>query len=210
MKHLALILITALGLPAMLPSKSCDTSTPVFNSSEHGVAYCTTKGTLFSRSAQVVGKNLDVDAKMSWSDVGDRTQIEVSVPLNAFKSGSKKRDKHVAEILGSPAFTGISFKSDWLGTEMLCDSIERGETSLQGTLEIKGEGYPVSFDLEFQSISSSAVVMGSLGTTFSELNVSVPKVGPGGMIAKPHDNLMLFVQLHLDKIGKAGSLQQCF
>ena len=146
---------------------------------------------------------------MTWTDAADRAQVEVSVPLQSFKSGSKKRDKHVAEILGAPDFTSINFSTEWLEAEMLCESISQGSFALPGSLEVKGTRFPVIFDLQFSSVNARGIVKGLLETTFSDLNVTVPKVGPGGMIAKPHENLKLFVQLQLDSVHRADSLLQC-
>ena len=146
---------------------------------------------------------------MTWSDDIDQTQIEVSVPLQSFKSGSKKRDKHVAEILGAPDYTGISFNTGWIEADMLCESISQGNMVLPGSLEVKGTRFPVNFDLQFSSVDAKLIVEGSLKTTLSELEVEVPKVGPGGMIAKPHEDLELFVHLYLAKVDGGNALLQC-
>ncbi|MEM8484854.1 MAG: YceI family protein [Bacteroidota bacterium] len=209
MKYDSLILAIAFSLSALLTQHPCD-SKVIFKSDEHGVAYCTTKGTLFKRNAVVVGKNLDIAARLTWSATADQAQVEVAVPVRSFRSGSKKRDKHVAEILGAPEHARIHFRTEWLDADMLCESVVQQNWMLPGSLELKGIRFPVDFNLQFSSATSIPIVKGSLQTTFSTLSIEVPSVGPGGMIARPHDDLQLFVQLHLEKIDGAGALHHCF
>ncbi len=132
------------------------------------------------------------------------------MPIQSLNSGSRKRDKHVAKILGAPEYASIHFRTEWLEAGVLCERIAQRNWVVPGNLVLKGTHFPVDFELEFSAAASNLIAAGSLKTTFSRLGVEVPSVGPGGMIARPHDNLDLFVHLQLERVDSAESLLQCF
>ena len=174
---------------------------------QHGVAYRATKDVLFGlRDATVVGRSADVTASLSWLEGGDNLRIQAAVGVRSFDSGNGRRDRHVAEILGAPEHPQISFTTEWMDVDAFREGIARGTLRLLGELEVGGRRVPVDFELRFVTDAGRASVEGTLMTTFSALDVDVPQVGPGGMIAAPHDELELFVRLHLDRVPGAAPL----
>jgi hypothetical protein len=142
------------------------------------VGYRTVKGMLWFADAEVVGTVCGAPIVIAPVDEG-RT-LRVTLPTR-FDSGNGKRDAHVAEILGPDMAFEAPLPDLWEAG--LPPAIE-----LAGTLLLQGRRIPLP--VVFRQLPGGDYGF-SVSTTFSALGVNVPNVGPGGMVARPRDDLTL-------------------
>jgi polyisoprenoid-binding protein YceI len=187
------------------PGRQADT---LFDRGAHCVAYRTTKRAFF-REVTVVGRSCDVSAAIVWEPDGVMAHIEVDVPVRSLSSGSGRRDRDVRRILEAEAHPRIRFRSDPVASEWLRRASGTGDWRLAGTLEIAGRQRSAAFELatvrELDHLRIDAV----FATTFAALGVVVPRVGPGGIIADPGEDVELLVRLRLDRV-EGGARTQTF
>jgi hypothetical protein len=177
----------------------------VFEPGEHCVAYRTIKNMWFGSEVEVVGRSCEVDAKLVAADAAG-TQVVVSVPIKSLHSGNMLRNGTVADLLGVKLQPDLRFTSYPLDAELLRDGIARGSFVLPGTLRLGETPYPVEFPLAIVDRDGQRSIEGRLETTFAAFDIEVPTV-MGGFIAKPHEEVELFVQLDAARVeGLAGWL----
>ena len=141
------------------------------------VAYKTTKGMFYVSEVEVVGMNCNVQFQKS------NTSIQVIIPVENFDSSNSKRDSEVALILGGSKKMPLRF-------ELLIPKNSKQET-ISGKLFIKDSPKDITLNL-FQEQNK---IRFSVQTKFSTLGITVESVGPGGLIAKPKDELTLYGQV---------------
>lgn len=147
--------------------------------SQRCVGYRTIKGMLWFADAEVVGTACGAPIAIAQEAHG-RT-LRVTLPTR-FDSGNGRRDAHVAELLGSELAYEAAMPER--PAAELPETIE-----LAGTLVVQGRRVPLPVALRRLSGGDYGF---SVSTTFSALGVDVPPVGPGGMVARPRDDLTLF------------------
>jgi hypothetical protein len=69
-----------------------------------------------------------------------------------------------------------------------------------------GNTFPVKFTLNFTDQGGLFLIEGKLITSFSDLNIEVPTVDPGGLFADTRDYLELLVHLQSNKISGAENI----
>lgn len=200
-----LLVLTALAaVPVALSIQS--PHLPPLAADQYGAVYRTAKGMYFGlRTVEVVGRTADVDARVVWLDDGARFRVEAAVPVATFDSGNGRRDRHVAEILGAPEDPELQFRSEPTMLDAFRAALQRGDAPLPGHLRIRGDRVPVAFAIRLVGDAMPSVE-GRLQGTFSALGVTVPDVGPVGLVAAPQDTLELFVRLPVDRIPGADRL----
>jgi polyisoprenoid-binding protein YceI len=204
----AVVLVPLLSLSALVAQ---DASPPYglvdefLGRGDHCVAYRTSKRAFF-RETEVVGRNCSVSARIAWQRDGAMAVVEVDVAIVGFESGSRRRDRDVAKILRADEHPAIRFRSHPVAVEWLRRARAPGEWRLQGVLEIAGERHPVVFDVLTANDADHLRIDAVLVTTFAELNVVVPRVGPRGIIADPGEDLELLVRLRLDRVEGEGAV----
>ena len=145
------------------------------------VAYKTTKGMLYVSKVDVIGINCDVRIEKQ------TRKIRVLIPVEKFDSGHFKRDSEVAFLLGGSEKTPLEFELNLLKDPSPSSVPEK----VTGRLWINKSPKDVTLQLSKTSDAIRFVVP----TKFSELGVRVDPVGPGGLIAKPQDELVLYGQI---------------
>ena len=199
MKNITIVLLSAIMLT--LGSQAAFAEEDVFALDEHCLAYKTEKSMFFFAGFEVIGKSCDVQAEIHWQDSEEQAQVEVSVPVSSFDSGNSLRDGDIPEILRAELTPEIRFISNWLSRTDMQKMLENQSADVSGMLEVAGNTFPVKFTLSFKDQGAFYLIEGKLITSFSELKVEVPTVGPGGLLAEPRDYLELLVHLRSDKIS---------
>ena len=69
-----------------------------------------------------------------------------------------------------------------------------------------GNTFPVKFTLNFTDQGGLFLIEGKLITSFSDLNIEVPTLGPDGLLADTRDYLELLVHLQSNKISGAENI----
>lgn len=151
------------------------------NAEQTCVAYKTTKGMFYVSEVDVLGIQCNVPIKKS------NSTIQVSIPVDKFNSGNSKRDSEVALILGDTEMIPLRFEAS-IPKEANPDSIP---ATLAGKLFIKNKPNDIILNLT----KEQGVIRFSIQTKFSTLGLKVESVGPGGLIAKPMDDLYLYGQI---------------
>ena len=199
MKNFIIVLLT--GISLTFGSQAAFAEEDVFALDEHCLAYKTEKSMFFFAGFEVIGKSCDVQAEIHWQDSEEQAQVEVSVPVSSFDSGNSLRDGDIPEILRAELTPEIRFISNWLSRTDMQKMLENQSADFSGMLEVAGNTFPVKFALSFKDQGAFYLIEGKLITSFSELKVEVPTVGPGGLLAEPRDYLELLVHLRSDKIS---------
>ena len=199
MKNFIIVLLT--GISLTFGSQAAFAEEDVFALDEHCLAYKTEKSMFFFAGIEVIGKSCDVQAEIHWQDSEEQAQVEVSVPVSSFDSGNSLRDGDIPEILRAELTPEIRFISNWLSRTDMQKMLENQSADVSGMLEVAGNTFPVKFTLNFTDQGAFYLIEGKLITSFSELKVEVPTVGPGGLLAEPRDYLELLVHLRSDKIS---------
>lgn len=150
------------------------------------VAYQTTKGMFYVSNVDVVGINCSVTLAKT------NNNIQVTIPVAKFDSGNSKRDSEVAVIIGGANLAALRFEA------MLPVNLKKNEIppTINGKLFIKGKENIVTLNLS----QSSSSIRFKVITKFSTLGVKVNPVGPGGLIAEPQDDLILYGQIPMSLI----------
>lgn len=173
-----LLLLILFGISSSLLANVFDQ----FNSNQVCVAYKTTKGMFYLADVDVVGINCSVKVEIR----SDKTMI-VSIPVQKFNSDNSKRDSEVAIILGGSDLTPLRFEMQ-IPKDSNLDSIP---STITGKLYINGNANSVTLHLS----KTSSTIRFQVKTKFSTLGIKVESVGPGGLIAKPKDDLFLYGQI---------------
>ncbi|MBC8220796.1 MAG: YceI family protein [Proteobacteria bacterium] len=199
MKKIIIVLLSAIMLT--LGSQAAFAEENVFAPDEHCLAYKTEKSMFFFDGVEVIGKSCEVKAEIRWQDSTEQAQVEVSVPVTSLDSANSFRDGEMPEILKAELSPNIRFISNWLSRTDMQKMLENQSADFSGMLEVAGNTFPVKFALSFKDQGAFYLIEGKLITSFSELKVEVPTVGPGGLLAEPRDYLELLVHLRSDKIS---------
>jgi polyisoprenoid-binding protein YceI len=179
----------------------------IFKSADHCVAYKTSKKMLFLFTPAVIGKNCGATASLEWNSENTKAQIKIVIPVDRFESGPGPRDGHVAEILGGKNLNPMVFNSQFIERSSLANLFKNGSMPIVGNLEINGEGHDVTFTSTVVDRGEKKIIIALLETSFSELEVTVPKVGPGGIIAEIKDELELIAHFQTGMVKGVGHLE---
>ncbi len=172
----------------------------IFDVDDHCVAYRTIKDMLFGFDAEVIGRSCEVTASLVTGEEEAEPRIVVTVPAKSLKSGNFLRNRAVADLLGAKVQPNLVFTSSPIDVESLRGDVDRGRFVLSGMLALGGREYPVDFPLELVGHGGRHYVKGRLKTTFEAFEVKVPTVA-FGLVARPHEELELVVQLELERVA---------
>lgn len=161
------------------------------------VAYRTHKDTLFASNVEVLGRNCGVSVQVERDAAGERFRVLVTVPVDGFDSGVGRRDRHVAEILGGAEKSPVAFTSVWLDADAFRALLAGESAPLGGELRIRGVSQPVTVKVSANRAAAGRMLRARLVTTFAALGVTVPTVGPFGMIARPKPEVEILGQFLL-------------
>ena len=178
----------------------------VFTTDEHCLAYKTEKTMFFFADIEVIGKSCDVKSEIRWKDNTEQAQVEISVPVKSLDSANSSRDEQMPEILKAELSPDIRFISTWLSRMDMQKMLKEQNAEVPGKLEVAGNTFPVKFTLNFTDQGRIFLIEGKLITSFSNLNIEVPSVGPSGLLADTRDYLELLVHLQSDKINGADKI----
>lgn len=195
------VLLCASGL-ALLPASQTQAGTPLIASGKHCVAWKTKKTLALVKREEPVGMNCSASVKAL--KVGANYSAEVTVPISAFHSGEKDRDKEVLKILKANISPNLVFKVSPLPASAWQGMLQRGSGAVHGQLYIAGKPYPLGTTIHVQKNGGHIEVSGAIFTKFSELGIKPPEVGPGGSIAKADDYLELHFNFRSDKLLNSG------
>ena len=109
-KHVFVAICILLGPSFALGSLSIS---KVFTSEDHCVAYHTEKTFFLLRTVDVFGKNCDISSQVI-PEPGDKSYVEVAIPILSFESGEVERDRDVAKLLQVDKAKEIIFQSESL------------------------------------------------------------------------------------------------
>lgn len=171
-----------------------ESESSIFPLGSHCTAYRVNKKMFFVATVEVIGRNCEINARFVSSNTG-QVSIEVFIPAIGFRSGSEKRDKHVAEMVGSPGHPNLIFHSSALSPETWRKALKKGSLQLTGFLRIKGKKHLIETSVRFMRNKNGWEADGVIKTKFSKFNMKPPRVGPGGLIADTKDLLELHFHL---------------
>ena len=160
----------------------------------------------FFEGVEVIGKSCEVKAEIRWQDSTEQAQVEVSVPVTSLDSANSFRDEQMPEILKAELTPNIRFISTWLSRTDMQNILEEQNAEVSGILEVAGNTFPVKFTLNFTDQGGFFLIEGKLITSFSDLNIEVPNLGPSGLFADTRDYLELLVHLQSNKISGAENI----
>lgn len=186
-------LLTTASAWAALPAKQ------VLTSGQHCVAWRTAKTLAMVKRAEAIGTNCSITVQAS-SAGGGKYQAKVIVPIRAFNSQEKDRDKEVLNILKANQQPNLEFTTLPLTLDQWKGMLSRGQGAVRGTLKIGGKSYPVNSVAKVRKSGSNIEVYGVVKTKFTSLGIPAPQVGPGGSIAKVDDELELHYNLVSSKV----------
>ncbi|MCZ8157914.1 MAG: hypothetical protein O9264_17470 [Leptospira sp.] len=152
------------------------------------VAYETTKGMFFVTNVNVIGINCSVTIEKS------EKMIRIIIPVSEFDSGLAKRDSEVSFLLGGPSLVPMRYEFS-----LPKDIQNSARPIINGNLYIKEIPNSVILNLS----KKENVTQFQFNTKFSTLGVKVNSVGPGGIIANPTDDLIIYGQVPNNLISKS-------
>ncbi|MCB1172558.1 MAG: YceI family protein [Leptospiraceae bacterium] len=144
-------------------------------------SYEVRKDVALLQTVSVTGKNCAL--RLELTEKGAQKHIQVRIPVAALTSGNARRDRHVQEILGAELFFQAAVAGDFLAR------LGTGHLVVDGTIRLKGQNYPIAFQMQRQGANLTGVHQGTL----TALGIKPPVAGPGGLIARAHDALVLRV-----------------
>ena len=174
---------------------------PIFTPQEHCLAYQTEKEMFFISGVEVVGKSCDLTTDIQLSENEKQIKIVISVPVKSFDSDSGTRDEHVFEILSGETEPNVTFTADPIDVAALKEGVAKGQMDVAGLLKIAKGEHQVTFKVQFKKEDNTVIASGRLDTTYSKLNITVPTVGPGGLIADVADKISFLLHLRADKLS---------
>ena len=178
----------------------------VFDNSEHCVAYKAGKTMFYFVDITVVGKGCQVLSELKLSDDGEMVQTIVSLAVKSIDSENGNRDDHVLELLKEESFPNLIFTSEMSNIKNIKGAIEKGKMVLIGKLKVAENEFDVKFPLTWVKSGNGYLVTGALQTSFINLGLKAPKVGPGGMVADVDDGLEILIHLQSEKIKNFDKL----
>ena len=202
-RRFALLLAAAL-LPAAAPAATSAQSTPSPPEElpPSGAAYRTGKSMFFGiRKVEVVGATAGVELGLEVAGSSGRLRIAAEIAAATFDSGNDSRDEWVAETLGGPDGAPLRFFSDTLTAAAIRGALEGTPTTVPGRLELPEGPRDVVFEVAVYELAARGgegtepYLEAWTRTTFDALGIEVPKVGPGGAIASPGDDLELWLRV---------------
>ena len=131
---------------------------------------------------------------------GEKLAAEVLIPISAFDSKERDRDKEVAKLLKAAQQPVMVFRSQALSAEDWKSMLQRGNGSIRGKLTIGNKPFPVSSQFTLLKRGAKIEAYGRILTKFTAFGIQPPEVGPGGIIAKAPDYLELHFNLSSDKV----------
>jgi len=199
-------LLALLGFLAGGPAAAQSIPVPPDALPSDGAAYRTGKSMFFGlRKVEVVGTTNAITVTLEPDSVPGPLRVVVSIDATDFDSGEAKRDEWVAETLAGPDRAPLVFRSDPVDRSDLLILLNGGGLDLGGTLLLPEGPRRVNFSIASYDLppadtaGTGPFIEAYSTTTFDALGITVPKVGPGGAIASPGDNLELWF-----RVPKAG------
>ena len=165
----------------------------IFKKGDHCLAYQTKETIFMFINSDVIGKTCEISSKVEIEE--GNTKFVLSFPISSLDSGVGMRDDDVTEMLSNESTNDIRFISNNITIEQVKSALIKGNTKLEGILEVAGNSYNVLFPLNLSKSSGKWLVKGKLITSLSEFGLELPSV-LGGVVADTHDYLELHVHLN--------------
>lgn len=158
---------------------------------ENCTEFLAKKKMFFSQHAEVRGRNCA--QKISYTKNSEKLHFTVTIPVEKFTSGNRKRDNALVEILGN----SLTFRSEFTAANF--QKLLTGEISvLAGSLELSTGTFPLVFHLT----KTDKQLTGSYRGTLTAFGITPPKVGPAGAIADTEDFVELTFKIHINNLPK--------
>ncbi|MCB1145711.1 MAG: hypothetical protein KDK38_02820, partial [Leptospiraceae bacterium] len=148
------------------------------------VSYETEKEMFYTTDVKVIGRTCDVSILETQKN--ENLSIQVSFKTENLDSGSGSRDEDVAEMLGHTVFFTTTFN-----VEEFEKLYKQNDFQIKGNLGLKSGSFPLTMTVK----KSKNIFSGYIKTSFTELGLQPPKVGPGGMMADTKNILELRFEL---------------
>lgn len=200
---LRLLLLAGLLCAVTLIANASDST---FEDSEHCLGYRAEKTMFFFNEVQILAKTCVLNLATKASTDGQSLKFSVSTPVNSLDSNSEDRDEAVMEILKASQHPNLEFHSEFLTVHQLRKAFKQGHLVIEGILKFGGHAKKVQFQTQLEKLNDSWVVHGNLDTSFTELDLDVPIVGPGGSVAKAKDYLKILFHLQLSQFDGLNEL----
>ncbi|MDX2470928.1 MAG: hypothetical protein QNL04_10180 [SAR324 cluster bacterium] len=178
-----------------------------FTPKEHCIGYKATKS-MFFMNVDILAKGCD--PKIILEESPDKSKFRVRVEHEFLKvdSGMQKRDEHMAEILEIPARGMIAFQSEWLSRNWLLKAKQKENITISGQIiggKIKQDAL---FQLSLTQSEAGWIMAGKALASLDSYRLSIPTIGPFGIIADVHQDFELLVHLLLENNQDLASLLQ--
>lgn len=206
---LALLVATVLTPVAAPASTSAQSApTPPEELPPSGAAYRTGKSMFFGiRKVEVVGVTPGIELALEADGSSGGLRIVAEIAATTFDSGNDSRDEWVAETLGGMEGAPLRFYSDTLSAPAIRGALEGRPTRVPGRLELPEGPRDVVFEVAVYELAAregegtEKFLEAWTRTTFDALGIEVPKVGPGGAIASPGDDVELWLRVPVVELG---------
>ena len=170
----------------------------VFPEGKACVAWKTRKTMFLVKKVEPVGINCSVNIRIDSKGVGK--QVTVEIPIAAFDSGEKMRDRKVLEILKSDVSPALVFTSR-IYTPDEWSVVRSGKAiAIEGALAVGGESFPIVVPFSL-STETPLIASGVLVTTFTRFKINPPKVA-GGIVASVQDYLELHYRIPMAAVAQ--------
>ncbi len=185
-----------------VPAAAQAPPTPPEELPEVGAAYRTGKSMFFGlRKVEVVGTTPSVSLALAPDTAAGGRRIIATIDATTFDSGTDDRDTWVAETLAGADETPLIFTSRPVTLAELRAAVSGQGLEIGGELELPEGPREVLFTLSGYDLPSregsgtERFIEAWSRTTFDALGIEVPRVGPGGVIASPGDDLELWLRV---------------
>jgi len=200
------ILLLALGLGAD-PACAQSAPSPPEGLPASGAAYRTGKSMFFGlRKVEVVGVTPTVGVVLEPDSQPGTYRVVVTIGATEFDSDEAGRDEWVAETLGGPEGAPLRFTSRAVQPEELSALLAGRSLDLPGMLLLPEGPRELTFSISAYALpardgeGTERFLEGWTRTTFDALGIEVPRVGPGGVIASPGDDLELWLRVPVAQV----------
>ena len=167
-----------------------------FEENENCIGYRVQKN-MFFMDTEVIGKGCEPQIQVEVNE--DQTQFRVKVEqlYSGFDSGMSGRDEHMGEIMEIPAAGKVSFQSDWIDNSWASQAKNGQQMELSGHISAGKVHSPAVFQVRLKQSPNGWLLSGKHSTSLPKLKLTIPEVGPFGMIADVYPDFELLVHLQL-------------
>lgn len=201
MKLFYLFFILVLAQPA-LSAKRQSKFEKMFEKEKSCVVYEATKSVLLIGKGKIFGRNCYVNIAIK--PIENKVNFSITLSPSNFDSNNEERDAEVNGILTDENNKEITAEATL--NQALLDS--ENVFNANGTLKIKGITTPVTMSIERNLLAKRPFYAVKIDTSFSELNLEAPSIGPGGAVADVKDHLILHARILVKDVEKHREKQR--